>query len=63
VVACADGERDRTARGAPLDLEGSELADRFVADPRDVVKVGDRVRVRVLSVDLGRRRISLSRKD
>jgi len=34
-----------------------------VADPRDVVKVGDRVRVRVLSVDLGRRRISLSRKD
>jgi uncharacterized protein len=38
----------------------SQLADRFVKDPADVVKVGDRIRVRVLDVDLERRRISLS---
>ena len=38
----------------------SELADRFVKDPREVVKVGDIVKVRVLDVDVARRRISLS---
>jgi uncharacterized protein len=38
----------------------SQLADRFVRDPREVVKVGDRLKVRVLEVDLARRRISLS---
>jgi len=38
----------------------SQLADRFVQHPRDVVAVGDRVQVRVLSVDLERKRISLS---
>lgn len=40
----------------------SELADRFVKDPLSVVKVGERVRVRVLEVDMARKRISLSRK-
>ena len=40
----------------------SELADHFVAAPSDVVKAGDRVKVRVLSVDPERRRISLSAK-
>lgn len=40
----------------------SQLADRYVSDPREVVKVGDRVQVRVLEVDLQRKRISLSRK-
>ena len=40
----------------------SELADRFVRDPREVVKVGDIVRVRVLEVDEARRRIGLSMK-
>jgi protein Tex len=40
----------------------SELADRFVRDPAEVVKVGDRVRVRVLSVALARQRIGLSIK-
>ena len=40
----------------------SELADHFVKDPREVVKVGDKMRVRVLSVDLVRRRISMSAK-
>src|SRR5690606_5825219 len=38
----------------------SKLADRFVKDPREVVKVGDRLKVKVLEVDLERRRVSLS---
>jgi uncharacterized protein len=38
----------------------SMLADRFVKDPRDVVKPGDVVQVRVLEVDPGRKRIALS---
>lgn len=38
----------------------SHLANRRVSDPRDVVKVGDIVKVRVLEVDLVRERISLS---
>jgi uncharacterized protein len=40
----------------------SELSDRFVKDPNDVAKVGDRVTVRVLSVDVPRNRIALSMK-
>ncbi|MBN2226680.1 MAG: RNA-binding transcriptional accessory protein [candidate division Zixibacteria bacterium] len=38
----------------------SELADRFVKDPAEVVKVRQTVKVRVLDVDLERGRISLS---
>ncbi len=38
----------------------SQLADRFVKDPSEVAKVGDRLRVRVLEVDLDRGRISLT---
>ncbi|MBD3222122.1 S1 RNA-binding domain-containing protein, partial [bacterium] len=40
----------------------SQLADRFVHDPGDVVKVQQQVTVTVLEVDLDRRRISLSMK-
>lgn len=40
----------------------SEMADRFVKHPLDVVKVGDIVEVSVLSVDLKRKRISLTMK-
>ena len=40
----------------------SHLADRFVRDPNDVVKVGQRVRVTVMCVDLARNRIALSMK-
>ena len=40
----------------------SHLADRFVKDPREVVKAGDVVAVRVLEVDVQRRRIALSMK-
>ena len=42
----------------------SQLADRFVKDAHEVVKVGDVVKVRVVEVDLKRKRIGLSmRKD
>lgn len=40
----------------------SELADRFVSDPAEIVSVRQQVMVRVLAVDLPRRRISLSMK-
>lgn len=40
----------------------SELADGYVKDPHAVVKVNQRVKVRVLAVDLERGRISLSMK-
>lgn len=40
----------------------SELADKYVSDPREVVKAGDVVSVRVLDVDLKRQRIALSMK-
>lgn len=60
-----------TAFGAFVDLgvhqDGlvhvSELADRFVRDPAEVVQPGQRLRVRVLSVDLERKRIALSAKE
>ena len=38
----------------------SQLANRFVKDPSEVVKTGDIVKVRVLEVDLQRNRIALS---
>ncbi|WP_375410974.1 Tex family protein [uncultured Methylobacterium sp.] len=38
----------------------SMLADRFVKDPREVVKPGDVVQVRVIEVDTNRKRIALS---
>jgi uncharacterized protein len=40
----------------------SELCDRFVRNPMEVVSVGDIVKVRVLEVDPKRKRISLSMK-
>ncbi len=38
----------------------SQISDRYVRHPMDVVSVGDVVTVRVLSVDLSRQRVSLS---
>ena len=38
----------------------SELADRFVRDPAEVVKTGDKITVRVIGVDRDRGRVSLS---
>jgi uncharacterized protein len=57
-----------TAFGAFIDIgvhqDGSvhvsQLADRFVKDPAEVVKVGQKVRVTVTEVDLERKRIALS---
>lgn len=40
----------------------SALADKFVKDPREVVKAGDVVKVRVLEVDIQRKRIALTRR-
>ena len=40
----------------------SQLADRFVRDPNEVVKVGQKVQARVMEVDIDRKRISLSLK-
>ena len=38
----------------------SQLSDSFVRDPSEVVKAGDKIKVTVLDVDLGRKRIALS---
>ncbi|MDD3297338.1 MAG: S1 RNA-binding domain-containing protein, partial [Firmicutes bacterium] len=40
----------------------SELSDKYVRNPMDIVSVGDIVKVRVLDVDPVRNRISLSMK-
>ncbi len=40
----------------------SQLSDRYVKDPNEVVRPGDRIKVRVLEVDLVRKRISLTAK-
>jgi len=44
-------------------VHNSQLANRFVANPHDVVKMHQHVKVRVLEVDLGRKRIQLTMKD
>ena len=41
----------------------SQMADRFVKHPLDIVKVGDVVKVSILEVDEKRKRISLTMKD
>lgn len=58
-----------TEFGAFVDLAGatglvhiSELAHKFVKHPREVVSIGERVEVKVLSVDKAKRRINLSLK-
>lgn len=72
VGATLEGKVQRTeAFGAFIELAGgvvglahiSELSAARVRHPNDVVKVGDVVTVRVLEVDLERRRLSLSLKE
>jgi protein Tex len=41
----------------------SELADRFISDPNEIVKLHQHVKVRVKEVDIPRKRIQLSMKD
>jgi protein Tex len=50
--------------GVPQDglVDTSDLADRYVKDPSLVVKVGQIVKVRVLSADANTKRIALSMK-
>ena len=40
----------------------SHLSDTFIKDPRAAVKTGDLVKVKVLEIDVARKRISLSMK-
>ena len=41
----------------------SHLSERYIRHPKEVVKVGDIIKVKILDVDKGRGRISLSMKD
>jgi len=41
----------------------SQMADRYVRDPNEIVKLNQQVQVRVLDVDMQRRRIQLSMKE
>lgn len=41
----------------------SQISDTYVSDPNDIVKVGQKVSVTVMEVDMQRKRISLSMKD
>jgi uncharacterized protein len=41
----------------------SQLADRYISDPNEVVKIHEHVKVKVLSVDADRKRIQLSMKN
>ena len=40
----------------------SQMSDKFIKHPLDVVSVGDIVTVKVMSVDLGKKRIQLTMK-
>jgi uncharacterized protein len=40
----------------------SQLSDKFIKEPREVVNPGDRVQVKILEVNLGKNQISLSMK-
>ena len=40
----------------------SQLADKFISDPTEIVSIHQHVMVRVDSVDMGRKRVQLSMK-
>ena len=40
----------------------SEMSEKFVKDPKDIVKVGDIVKVKVIEKDLDRQKVNLSMK-
>ncbi len=40
----------------------SEMAHRYITDPNEAVKLGDKVNVKVLEVDIARKRIAVSIK-
>ncbi len=41
----------------------SQMANKFVSNPNDIVSVGDRIKVRVTGIDLKTQKIQLSMKD
>jgi uncharacterized protein len=41
----------------------SQMADRFISDPNEIVSLHDHVKVKVLEVDIARKRIQLTMKD
>jgi uncharacterized protein len=41
----------------------SQMADRFVSNPNDIVSVGDKIRVRITAIDTKTGKIQLSMKD
>ena len=41
----------------------SQLANRYIKHPKEVVKIGDIVKVKIIEVDIERDRIALSMKD
>ena len=41
----------------------SQISNKFIKHPREVLKVGDKVKVKVLDLDLKKKRISLTMKD
>ena len=40
----------------------SEMADRFISDPNEIVKLHEHIKVRIKEVDIARKRIQLSLK-
>ena len=40
----------------------SEMSEKFVKDPKDIVKIGDIVKVKVIEKDLDRQKVKLSMK-
>jgi len=44
-------------------VDPSQMANYFVNNPVDVVKVGQQVKVKVIDIDLERQKVSLSMKD
>ena len=41
----------------------SELSDKYVKNPRDIVSVGDIVKVKVIGIDLEKQKVALSMKE
>ena len=41
----------------------SQLANKFISDPNEIIKLNQKVKVKVLEIDIERKRISLSMKD
>ena len=40
----------------------SEISDKYIKNPRDIVSVGDIVKVKILNVDLEKQKVALSMK-